>query len=194
MGTAVQDAAIVLAAVAVVFALAAIAWLSWAIASRTSLMSEKPAWDVHYATLGAAVRQEAEALVAGIRAAISQIAPDAVVALKGSVLTGAVRANSDVDVFVWTKTCDDHDAVARHLLQTSTGIGGTGGPVTHVHSGGKFTLLTTRTPTNRPADISISMDPTDTLLPSDSHLSTRGFFEFVARKNHPDGTVRTSHV
>jgi hypothetical protein len=195
MTSRVDDAAVAVAAVAVVMAVALIVWLSWAITSRQALLNAQPAWEHHRATHGAAIRREAEALAAGIRAVLAAgHVADAVVVLKGSVLTGAVRPTSDVDVFVWTKTCEDHDKAASILLDQGARPQGTGGPVTHVHSGGKFTLLTTQTTTGRPADISIAMDPTDTVLPSATHLSTRGFFEFVTRNRHQDSTIRTSHM
>lgn len=186
-----NDASIVLATVAMVVAVLYVGWLGWAVASRNTLLGQWSAWSSHKRTTAAQIRDEADQLVMGVKRVLSSGVPGAhVVTLKGSVLTGAVKPDSDVDVFVWTKTCGGHDAAAARLLK----MGVNGIPVSHIHSGGKFTLLTTHTHTGRPADISIAMDPTDTVIPSLDHLNTRGFFEFIARRNHPSATIRTSHI
>jgi hypothetical protein len=183
---AADVATYVVCAVAIVVAVLWIAWMAWALYARSSLLSMHSTWEQHRATAGASLRAEADQVADSIRAALAGPVPGAVVALKGSVLTGAVRASSDIDVFVWVPTCEGHDTAVQSLLASIPGM-------THIHSGGKFTLLTTRV-NDKAVDVSVSMDPTDTVLPSELHLRTRGFFEFVARERHPEAAIRTSHV
>ena len=186
MSSPTDDAAVVVTTLAVVASVVVIAWLSWALATRDRLLSRsrRTQWARHTADVVGPAREDAAAVADTIRRSLRAAGLEAAVYIQGSIYTGSARKSSDIDVVVEVKTCDQHDAVAAHLVKAAH--------YGHVHSGGMYTLLTGRSPGGRAVDVSVttpaktSSDP----LPPHGTVQARGYFEHIVRTDHPQCTIR----
>jgi hypothetical protein len=200
-------AAAAVAAVAVLVGIAMVAWLGWAVGAQHHLASHWRDWQLHQRSVSDAIYEDAAVLASALRQGLRHLGAGDVgspvrVSIKGSAWTGAARKGADVDIVVEVLTCDLHDRVVQALISNHG--------CRHVHSGGRFTLLATKTPGGRDADVSVSgfgdsglparratnqhhghgHDHDPDPAPRPSHARARGFFEHIVRTRHPDCTIR----
>lgn len=160
---------------------------SMTLARRQRRTKDWRRWEAHKRRVAAPMQREGQDMVQALQ---DMVGGTASVKMGGSVTTGAVQPTSDIDIKIVANSCADYAAIANLLQQNPA--------YTHVHSGGKFALFSTTTPSGVPVDVSLEVQDLNKVTSANKlqqeqqadEREARGYLEHIIRRAHPDMTIR----